>query len=256
MSDLGRRDLMLRGAAALTCASAGAAGAAFAVQPQYAELGQPGDAARLAGTITYSGNGVDVPSFPVIKDHAICGHGERSPKALRLGENNQFADCVVEIKGVPWGKAWDPVFNNGKIYQIDCSFQPHVQIIRSNAFVEVFNYDPILHNIHAYEVHNGTRRSMFSFAQPEVGQVNRIDLKFRRGNLLMIDCNAHNWMAGWVYTSSSPYLAVTSLDGRFDIPDVPPGQYELSVWHPLLGTKTAALNLAPNANLDLDLNLA
>ena len=244
---------MLGGAAAVTGISTQSV---FGAQSKYSELGKPGDAAHLAGTITYTGQGIEVPSFPVIKDHAICGEGSRSPKALRLGDNNAFADCVVEIKGVPWGKAWDPVFNHGKIYQIDCSFQPHVQIIRSNAFVEVFNYDPIFHNIHAYELHNDIRRSMFSFAQPQAGMVNRIDLNFRRGNLLMLDCNAHNWMAGYVYTSESPYLAVTSLDGRFDITDVPPGEYELSIWHPLLGTKTAKLNLAPNANLDLDLKLA
>jgi len=72
----------------------------------------------------------------------------------------------------------------------------------------------------------------------------------------MIDCNAHNWMAAWVYTSHSPYLAFTSVDGRFEIADVPPGTYTLSIWHPMLGEKTAQLSVAPNAELDLNIALS
>ena len=253
MLSLNRRSLLIGG---MSAAIAGTIGArSFAATPPYREIDFIDSPGSVSGQITYAGPKVEVPSFPVIKDHAICGDGHRTPKSLRVGDNGEFGDCVVEIKGVSEGKSWDPVFSHGKIYQIDCSFQPYVQIIRSNAYVDVFNYDPILHNIHAYEVFNGTRRSMFNFAQPEAGQVDRIDLDLRRGNLLTIDCNAHNWMAAWVYTSVSPYLAVTSLDGKFEIPNIPSGTYTLSIWHPILGEKSAQLSIAPNADLNLDLTL-
>ena len=130
-----------------------------------------------------------------------------------------------------------------------------MQIIHDKALVEIINFDPLLHNIHAYEVFQKTRRSMFNFAQPRAGQVDTIDLNFRRGNVLMIDCNAHNWMSAWVYTSPNPYLGVTSVDGRFDIPDIPPGNYEFVVWHPLLGEKTAALAVAPSDELNFNIVL-
>ena len=253
MPVIDRRALMVGGASAAL--ASGHALRAVAAEPAYREVGTPNSPGRVAGQIKYTGPGIDVPSFPVVKDHEICGHDDRSPKSLRVSDAGEFGDCVVELKGIQEGKPWDEVFNNGKIYQIDCSFQPYVQIIRSDAFVEVFNYDSILHNIHAYEVFKGTRRSMFNFAQPQAGQVDRIDLKLRRGNLLMIDCNAHNWMAAWVYTSASPYLSVTSLDGRFEITDVPPGRYQLSIWHPMLGEKWADISIAPNADLNLDLAL-
>lgn len=115
------------------------------------------------------------------------------------------------------------------------------------------NFDPILHNIHAYEVYEGTRRSMFNFSQPESGMVDRIPLKLRRGHLITIDCNAHNWMASWLYTSPNPYLEVTSVDGKFSLPDVPPGQYQLAIWHPLLGEKLVDIPVGPNADLQLNL---
>jgi len=137
MLTINRRSALLGGAAtALTSFGVGAALA----NNKYREIGAPKSGGVVAGRITYAGNGVTVPSFPVIKDQDICGTGERKPKELRVGENGEFADCVIEIKGVTEGKAWEPVFNNGKIYQIDCSFQPYVQIVRSNAFVDVHNF--------------------------------------------------------------------------------------------------------------------
>lgn len=247
-----RRDVLLGGAATASVM----AWPALAAKAAYREVGQPGDAGRITGTAYYKGRGLDVPSFPVIKDHDVCGHEDRSPKSLRVSEDTRaLGDVVVEVKGVGWGKPWNEVFNNGKIYQIDCSFQPYVQIIRSSAYVDIHNFDSIMHNIHAYEVFQNTRRSMFNFAQPQQGQVDRIDLNFRRGNVLMIDCNAHNWMAAFAYTSSSPYLTVTSLDGRFEISGIPPGSYELAVWHPMLGERTAQLDVAPGADMQFDLNL-
>jgi hypothetical protein len=206
---------------------------------------------RIFGQLSYNGAMLDVPEYRVTKDHQICGNGTRKPTALRISEEGFLGDCVIEIRGISAGKQWDKVFSEGKIYQIDCSFQPYVQIMRHNAFVEIINFDDLFHNVHAYELNEGVRRQMFNFAQPRAGDVDRIDLRFRRGNTLMLDCNAHNWMEAYVYTSISPYISVTSLDGKFEISDVPPGQYQLVVWHPVLGTKVANLSVAPNDELNL-----
>jgi hypothetical protein len=219
----------------------------------YEEIDVPRTAGRLSGSVRYTGPILDVPKILVTKDSNICGEGFREPKAMRVAENGALADAVIQIRNINRGKAWEPVFDEARIYQIDCSFQPYVQIIRDTADVYVVNFDPILHNIHAYEVYEGTRRSMFNFSQPNAGQEDRIPLSLRRGHLLTIDCNAHNWMASWLYTSSNPYLAVTSNDGRFELPDIPPGQYQLAVWHPLLGEKVVNLRVDDNAELQFDL---
>lgn len=253
MQDATRRSVLLGGLAA----GAGLTLPAIAARAEYQENGVPTNAGRISGTAFYRGNGVETPVFPVVKDFDICGTNDRSPKALRINEETKaFGDVVVEIRGVKSGKNWEPVFSHGKIYQVDCSFQPYVQIMRHEAYVDIFNLDPILHNIHAYEVFKTTRRSMFNFAQPQQGQVDRVDLSFRRGNILMVDCNAHNWMASFVYTSKSPYFVVTGQDGTFEISGIPPGSYELAVWHPMLGEKNARLDVAPNADLQFDLNLS
>ena len=210
----------------------------------------------LRGALKYSGPVVDPVVMKVIKDHDICGQGVRTVVPMRVADDGSLADAVIQIRGVTAGKPWDPVFESAKIYQTNCSFQPFVQIVRDSAEAEIVNFDPIMHNVHAYEVHKGIRRSMFNFSQPRAGQVDTISLRLRRGNLVTIDCNAHNWMAAWIYTSPSPYLAVTSTDGAFEIGDIPPGDYQLCVWHPALGEKVVDFSVDDGQVFDVDLVLS
>lgn len=255
MTSIRRRQMILGAVSGASCMAFAPVLNAQSGQ-SYSEVGVAGDASRLSGTITYSGASIDVQEILVTKDFSVCGEGLREPQTIRVSESGTLGDVVVQIRGITSGKPWDPLFDEARIYQIDCSFQPYVQIIRNTADVYVVNFDPILHNIHAYEVYQGTRRSMFNFSQPNAGQEDRIPLSLRRGNLLTIDCNAHSWMASWLYTSPNPYFAVTSADGKFELPDVPPGQYELVIWHPILGEKSIDLTVGQNVDLQLNLDWA
>lgn len=244
-----RRQTVLGGLSAAAGFTIGSV--AYAQANAYEETGSVQSGSTIKGRLSYNGPELEVPEYRVSKDQIICGTGTRTPTALRVSEEGFLGDCVVEVRGMTSGKPWEDVFSEGKIYQIDCSFQPYVQILRQSAFVEVINFDELFHNVHAYEMHKGVRRQMFNFAQPKAGDVDRIDLKFRRGNTLMLDCNAHNWMEAYVYTSVTPYFAVTGLDGSFEITDIPSGNYQLIVWHPVLGQKTANLTVAPDDELNL-----
>jgi len=42
-------------------------------------------------------------------------------------------------------------------------------------------------------------------------------------------------MEGWIYVVDNPYYAVTGVDGKFTIPDVPAGNYMLVAVQPLTG---------------------
>src|SRR5262249_23131365 len=46
-----------------------------------------------------------------------------------------------------------------------------------------------------------------------------------------INCDLHPWERSWLYVSDHPYVAITNEKGEFQIKDVPPGTYDLRVWH-------------------------
>ena len=244
------------------CVAAGRFGPALAqglgdaASLKYEAIGSVQNGGTLRGALKYAGPPVEPVLMKVIKDTSICGEGFRTVVPMRVSSEGALADAVIQIRGVTAGKPWDPIFESAKIYQTNCSFQPFVQIVRESAEAEIVNFDSILHNVHAYEFHKGIRRSMFNFSQPRAGQVDTISLRLRRGNLVTIDCNAHNWMAAWIYTSPSPYLAVTSVDGAFEIGDIPAGDYQLSVWHPALGEKLADFSVREGDVFDVDLVLS
>ena len=42
----------------------------------------------------------------------------------------------------------------------------------------------------------------------------------------------HYWMHAYLFVSDHPYWTWTAADGRWELGDVPPGEYELVVWLP------------------------
>ena len=56
-------------------------------------------------------------------------------------------------------------------------------------------------------------------------------------------CDVHGWMNAYVGVMSNPYFAVTDKDGKFDLPNLPPGTYTIEAWHEKLGAQTASVTI-------------
>ena len=63
--------------------------------------------------------------------------------------------------------------------------------------------------------------------------------------MVAVRCDLHPWMQAWLGIVDHPYFAVTGPDGAFTLPDVPPGDYTLAVWHERLGTRETRITLPP-----------
>ena len=50
-------------------------------------------------------------------------------------------------------------------------------------------------------------------------------------------------MSAAIVVVSSPYVAVTREDGLFTIEEIPPGSYDLEIWHEVLGSKNAQISV-------------
>ena len=50
-----------------------------------------------------------------------------------------------------------------------------------------------------------------------------------------MQCGFHAFMESWAMAVNNPYYALTDGNGKFVIDDIPPGTYQLVVWHPQAG---------------------
>ncbi len=55
-------------------------------------------------------------------------------------------------------------------------------------------------------------------------------LTFDKSGVVQVLSKPHAEMTGWVIVTNNQYAAVTEHDGKFTIPNVPAGTYEISAW--------------------------
>lgn len=115
--------------------------------------------------------------------------------------------------------------------QKQCAFVPRVVVVPVGGTVEFLNSDRLLHNVKSA----GKENPPFNRAQPHARS---ISFKFKKPEILRVDCDLHSWMRGWVVVAEHPFYAVTNEQGEFILDNVPPGKYSLQVWQESLGTVT------------------
>lgn len=110
------------------------------------------------------------------------------------------------------------------VIQKDKRFVPHVLAVPLGATVEFRNEDDFFHNVFSISKPNDFDLGLYkSGAQRE--QV------FSTAGPVNLLCNIHSQMGGWLYVSDSPWFAQADAQGRFSVKGVPPGKWELEVWH-------------------------
>jgi len=194
----------------------------------------------IAGTITTTARGL--APVRVTIDQKVCG-AELPDQAVVVDAQGRLANAVVVLTGVKLfdsrglaqGKrsATDTIITNDK-----CAFAPRVQIVRPGANVKTTSKDPLLHTTNA-QLLNG--RTLFNVALPIAGLT--ITKPIGNAGTVRLSCNTHPWMRGWLVVTDEA-AAISGADGRFSIDNVPPGTYELRIWHESLKSAPHKITVA------------
>lgn len=197
-------------------------------EPAYKAIDVQGGGS-VRGIVRLSGSVSDM-TVPTGKDDKICGPSVVLSK-LQTGRNGGVKNAVVYLQKISEGKPFD----KGKKYfldQKDCRYKPHVMVLPYGSSLEIVNSDPVLHNVHVSEL-GSSRMSVVNIAQPIRGQRSVIQAsQIRKPGFFVATCDAgHPWMNAYIIVAEHPYYAVTDADGNYMIEDVPPGEYNLVMWH-------------------------
>src|SRR5246127_2624144 len=111
-----------------------------------------------------------------------------------------------------------------QLVQKNKAFHPSLLVIPVGGRVEFPNQDPFFHNV--FSLFEGKR---FDLGLYESGTTRFV--QFDKPGISFIFCNIHAQMSAVVIALATPYYAISDARGDLSIPQVPPGRYELQVFH-------------------------
>jgi len=111
-----------------------------------------------------------------------------------------------------------------EILQKDRHFRPHVTAVPVGSTVDFPNLDPIYHN--AFSTFEGDQ---FDLGLYKPGTTK--GWSFHHPGIVRVFCNIHPTMSAIIAVLPTPWFALTPPTGKYNIADVPPGEYQLRIFH-------------------------
>jgi plastocyanin len=158
------------------------------------------------------------------------------------------ADAVVYIEHVDGEFA--PPAEHAVMDQRNLRFVPRVLPILAGTTVDFRNSDNVLHNVFTPD-DCGTRFNLGSWPRGEV-RSHRFDDTDCPAVML---CNVHPEMEAYILVLQNPWFARTGPDGKWRIPDVPPGSYRLRVWHSRLAADPVEITVPDSGLVEVTFDL-
>ena len=147
-------------------------------------------------------------------------------------------DTVVYLKEVPG--TYPP--KTHALDQKGMRFLPHVMTVVVGDTVKFLNHDTLVHNVYSPD---GEGYNLGSFKQDE-----ERTYTFSKPGPYSQLCSIHPEMLGYVFVGQNPYASPVDKKGAFEIKNVPPGTYKLSVWNSHLKAADKSVTVAAGKTLE------
>jgi plastocyanin len=165
---------------------------------------------------------------PITERRPASAYPTRSVPSARLAAPAEVRHVVVYLKDAP-ARARAPV--RVEIVQRNETFLPRVVAVPVGSVVAFPNADPIYHNVFSL-----SRAKAFNLGRYPRGHSK--EERFDKPGIVRVFCDIHSHMSATVMVFNHAWFAIPDDDGRFDLPDVPPGDREITAWHERLGETT------------------
>jgi hypothetical protein len=187
-----------------------------------------------------------------------CGT-EGSPKVDEyyvVGENNAAANVMVYVKSGPAKNVKTPTPTTEAVLdQVHCMYTPRVLCMRAGQPLRVKSSDPTSHNVHMTGKLNGdwnqTMAPNTSFLAGE-GSSKPIT---NPESQIRVKCDIHTWMQAFVGAFTHDAFAVTTKDGNYELKNLPPGDYEIEVWHERAKAKPQKVTVGAKETKELNFEM-
>jgi plastocyanin len=126
-------------------------------------------------------------------------------------------------------------------------FIPHVVPVIVGETVHFLNNDGIVHNVYTNDG-EGYNLGMFKDGEER-------PYTFKKQGAYTQLCNIHPDMVAYVFVSQNPYYSTVDSKGNYEIRNVPPGTYTLSIWNSHLNGSEKQITVERGGSTDASFTL-
>jgi hypothetical protein len=195
-------------------------------RPAYKLTGEEG---MIQGVITVEGVVPPRPLLPSMDVDPVCAASNRGGARVEdiVAERGRLANALVYVESAaldalafPQQQQWAPALGGRK-----CRTVPRVLAMQAGQTLSVRNNDQ---TTHSYRF--GT--AVNPVFNKTLGPGEAFEIPYARPEPpFPVRCHQHPWEVGYVAVLPHPFFAVTGRNGSFAIWGLPPGDYEVVVWH-------------------------
>jgi len=164
------------------------------------------------------------PAFAAAQQSTLKAHVEITRDGRPLKNSSQAVVWLSPVGGMTAEPTPQDPSKIPQLVQQNKSFHPSLLVIPVGGKVEFPNHDPFFHNV--FSLFEGKR---FDLGLYESGTTRFV--QFDKPGISYIFCNIHAEMSAVIIALNTPYYAISNSRGEVSIANVPPGRYELQVFH-------------------------
>ncbi|HEY6622166.1 MAG TPA: methylamine utilization protein [Steroidobacteraceae bacterium] len=156
---------------------------------------------------------------------AVLAHSAELRVTVKDQKGKNVEDAVVLAVAADPRNAQRLKPPQNAVDQVDKQFVPYVKPVFVGSTVRFPNSDNIRHQVYSFSPAK-------KFELPLYAGANAPPVIFDKPGVVVLGCNIHDWMIGYIYVAETPFFAKTGPLGTASISDLPPGEYSVRIWHP------------------------
>ena len=197
-------------------------------------------AANVTGSVKFTGTASENEVISMNADPTCLSLHKDAVRAetVIVNPNSTLKNVFVYVKeGVK--DTTPPPAEAVTIDQKGCTYHPHVFGIQVGQDLEILNSDSTLHNIHSL----AEKSKQFNLGMPIQGM--KLKKKFEAPEVMLkMKCDVHPWMSAYIGVLPHSFYGVTDDQGKFEIKNLPDGEYTIEAWHEKYGTQTQTVTVS------------
>jgi plastocyanin len=127
-----------------------------------------------------------------------------------------------------------PLLKPAVMDQRNREFVPRVLVVGVGSSVEFPNNDSVSHQVYSFSAAKRFQLPLYK-GQPHP------PVTFDKAGLVVLGCNIHDAMVGYVFVTDSRYFGITETAGGLTLKDLPAGDYRVVLWGPYIADAPASL---------------